>query len=258
MDFKSCPVGLEIFRAEVGSTLHGTGLPGGEDLDQMGVTIEPPEHVVGLSKFEQFIFRTQPEGVRSGPGDLDLTVYSLRKFMRLATQGNPSIIVGLFAPPEKQVIMTKLGREMLALIPAITCRNHGRRFLGYMRAQRERLEGVRGGKHTNRPELIETFGFDTKYAMHMVRLGVQGVEYLETGRLTLPVPEPWGDWLRALRRGDHTEKEALSACDELEDRLLDLIDGESPLQPEPNVRVINRALVRMYTVGWRHLSPDAR
>jgi hypothetical protein len=115
--------------------------------------------------------------VRSGPGDLDLTVYSLRKFMRLATQGNPSILVGLFAPPEKQVVSTKLGREMLALIPAIACRNHGRRFLGYMRAQRERLEGVRGGKHTNRPELIETFGFDTKYAMHMVRLGVQGVEY---------------------------------------------------------------------------------
>ena len=36
--------------------------------------------------------RTQPEGVRSGPGDLDLIVYSLRKWMRLALTGNPTVL----------------------------------------------------------------------------------------------------------------------------------------------------------------------
>ena len=31
-----------ILLVEVGSTAHGTGLPGGEDHDEMGVVIEPP------------------------------------------------------------------------------------------------------------------------------------------------------------------------------------------------------------------------
>lgn len=249
-DFHPCPIGVEIYRAEVGSTLHGTGPPNGEDLDQMGVTIEPPRYVVGLEKFEQYIFRTQPEGHRSGPGDLDLTVYSLRKYMRLAVQGNPSIIVPLFAPPEKRVVKTELGDHLLELIPMLACREHGHRFLGYMRAQRDRLAGIRGGKHTNRPELVEEHGFDTKYAMHMVRLGVQGVEYLTTGRITLPMPDPWGQWLRELRRGEHNERWALEVCASLEEQLVHLTAGGSPLPPKPNRPVINIALASMYRRGW--------
>jgi hypothetical protein len=33
----------------------------------------------------------------------------------------------------------------------------------------------------NRAELVEQFGYDTKYAIHTLRLGHQGVEFLETG-----------------------------------------------------------------------------
>ena len=43
----------EILRGEVGSTAHGTGHEGQEDRDEMGVCIEPPAYVCGLSKFEQ-------------------------------------------------------------------------------------------------------------------------------------------------------------------------------------------------------------
>ena len=45
------------------------------------------------------------------------------------------------------------------------------------------------GAHTNRPELVAVHGYDTKYAMHALRLGLQGVELLTTGRITLPVPD---------------------------------------------------------------------
>jgi hypothetical protein len=44
------------------------------------------------------------------------------------------------------------------------------------------------GAHTNRPELVAVHGYDTKYAMHALRLGLQGIELLSTGRITLPVP----------------------------------------------------------------------
>lgn len=74
-----------------------------------GVCIEPPEYVIGLQRFEQYIYRTQPEGVRSGPGDLDLIVYSLRKWLRLALAGNPTILLPLFVPTDHLVSCGPLG-----------------------------------------------------------------------------------------------------------------------------------------------------
>ena len=34
----------------------------------MGVCIEPPEYLLGFRRFEHFVYRTQPEGMPSGPG----------------------------------------------------------------------------------------------------------------------------------------------------------------------------------------------
>src|SRR5215475_11657084 len=42
--------------------------------------------------------------------------------------------------------------------------------------------------HANRPELVAVHGYDPKDAMHALRLGLQGIELLTTGRTTLPVP----------------------------------------------------------------------
>lgn len=57
----------------------------------------------------------------------------------------------------------------------------------------------RGTVYVQRPELVERFGYDTKFAMHAVRLGLQGVEYVETGKITLPSPD--AQLLQAIRSG---------------------------------------------------------
>ncbi len=110
--------------------------------------------------------------------------------------------------------------------------------------------GLRGGRHTNRPELVEKYGFDVKFAYHMVRLGVQGVEMLETGRVTLPIPEPWASWLRGLRRGEHSMAEALAAAGELEGRLRDLVDT-SRLPEYPDRAWGDAWLVEAHQRAWR-------
>jgi hypothetical protein len=53
-----------ILLVEVGSTAHGTGLPAGEDHDEMGVVVEAPEQVLGLDDrgFRTVMERTRPEG----------------------------------------------------------------------------------------------------------------------------------------------------------------------------------------------------
>ncbi|WP_028649522.1 DNA polymerase beta superfamily protein [Nocardiopsis sp. CNT312] len=238
-----------VLRCRVGSSVHGLALEGRGDRDEMGICVEPPEYVIGLRVFEQYVFRARPGHVRSGPVGLDLTVYSLRKWVHLALEGNPTVLLPLLVPEEEIVTATGLGRELRAHRDRFLSRRTGQRFLDSLRAQRERMEGTRHGKHTNRSELVEIHGFDTKYAYHMVRLGLQGVELLETGGLTLPLPEPDRSWLRALHRGEHSRAEALDRTRTLEERLSGLCTT-SPLPREPDSAWANRWLVGAYRRVW--------
>lgn len=188
----------------VGSGVHGIAIEGTDDHDEMGVFIEPPDHVVGLRKqADHYVFRTQPEGARSGPGDTDLVMYSLRKYLRLATKGNPTALLPLYAPADSVLLTHPLGDELRALAPAMLSRRAVHRFLGYLDAQRERLLGRgRRGAVPNRPELVARYGYDVKYASHALRLAYQGLEIARDARLTLPMPPTERERVLRVKRGD--------------------------------------------------------
>jgi uncharacterized protein len=153
-----------ILRVQVGSGVHGTAVAGQDDRDEMGLCLEPPEFVTGLARvpngagergpavrFEQYERHTawdRPGGLAnpSGAGDLDVVIYSARKWARLALAGNPTVLLVLFVPDHDVVFRNQAGAEL-----------------------------------TSRPELIAVHGYDTKYAMHALRLGLQGIELLTTG-----------------------------------------------------------------------------
>lgn len=237
-----------VLQGQVGSGLHGV-TTGNDDRDEMGVCLEPPEYVIGNNKFEQYIYRTQPEGVRSGAGDLDLIVYSLRKWARLAAQGNPTVLLLMYIPNHELVINSDIGRDVQAHPERFLSRQVAARFAGYLVSQRDQLLGLKSKKHTNRPELVNVYGFDTKFAYHMVRLGLQGMEVLTTGRITLPMPEPDRTWLQELRRGEHTLQEALDRADDLLNQLNALADT-ADLPGLPDHQAINRWLTETYMSWW--------
>jgi uncharacterized protein len=243
-----------ILRGLVGSTVHGLVLGGTDDRDEMGVCIEPRRYVTGFGKFEQWVYRSAAEregyaGARSRAGDLDLTIYGLRKWTGLALQGNPTVLLLLYLPHEALVIRTSVGEQLQKLAPAFASRQAGKRFLGYLEAQRQRLVGERGQRDVNRTELVEQFGYDTKYAMHMLRLGHQGVEFLETGRLTLPIREPVRSHLMDIRRGRGNLADVLEECTQLELRLASLLDS-SPLPAEPDVKTVEHFVMDTYEAAW--------
>ena len=205
-----------ILRGLVGSTVHGLNVNDGiEDRDEMGICVEPLEDAMALwAPFEQFIYRSAAEregreNARSIAGDLDLTIYSLRKWMRLALKGNPTILLLLFTPDDQLVHCDAFGRELRGLAPQIISRRVQGPYLGYLQAQKQRLTGERGQKRIHRPELEEMYGFDTKYAMHMLRLGFEGVELLTTGRLSLPMREPERSYLLECAGGRSANRSAL-------------------------------------------------
>jgi predicted nucleotidyltransferase len=248
-----------ILRGTVGSTVHGLHHGGQDDRDELAVFVEPPEYRLGLKlargqgrklhPLEHWVERTQPEGVRSGPGDLDLVAYNVRKYLRLALKGHPTVLLLLFVPPELTLVETDLGRELRALTPAILSKRAGRGYLGYLSGQRERLLGTRGQRNVNRPELVEAHGFDTKYAMHAVRLGYQGIELLETGRLTLPMPEPTRSRVMAIRLGERSFDEVLDEIDDVQARLAEAL-VETSLPDEPDREAVDLFLVDAYRRAW--------
>ena len=220
----------------------------------MGVCLEPRRYVVGFGKFEQWVYRSAAEreghaGARSQAGDLDLTIYSLRKWARLALQGNPTVLLLLYLPENAVVLRTGAGEQLQKLAPAFASRHAGKRFLGYLQAQRQRLIGERGQRDINRVDLIQQFGYDTKYAMHMLRLGHQGVEFLESGRLTLPMRDPVRTHLMDVRRGRSKLAHVLQECTELELRLSALLDS-SPLPPDPDFHTVESFVMDIYASAW--------
>jgi hypothetical protein len=120
-----------------------------------------------------------------------------------------------------------------------------------------------------RTELIKRHGYDTKFAMHAVRLGYQGVEYLKTGRLTLPMGVG-RDYCMAVRLGEVRLPDVIRTIERLERDICvltygqdtmpetaparrDFSRGSSPLQDHADRARIDQLLVSIYTEAWKEL-----
>lgn len=242
----------EILRTEVGSGAHGMAIAGTDDHDELGVYVEEPTQLLGLAPNAQhWIWRSQPMGARSGPGDLDLTMFSLRKFMRLALAGNPTVLIPFYAGGRSLLFTTPLGDELRALAPQVVSRRASLRFLGYLDGQRRRMLGLeKRSRVPNRPELVARHGYDTKYASHALRLGRQGVELTTTGHLTLPMPAADLEQCLAVKRGEVDEQTALNLIDAARADLAAAIEGGGELPLEPDAALVDDWLVDAHRRRW--------
>lgn len=251
---RTAAIGGQILRTVVGSGVHGLAITGTDDHDEMGVFVEPPENVIGpFRSADHYVWRTQPEGARSGPGDTDLVSYSLRKYLRLATKGNPTALLPLYAPPDSVLAITPLGQELRALAPSVLSRRAVHRFLGYLSAQRKRLQG-KGSRHgvPNRPELVARFGYDVKYASHALRLAYQGREVARDGSLTLPMPPDEREHVLAVKRGEvHDLDQVIRDIATVEADVLHLLEsGRTPLPDEPALAAVSAWSISAHRRHW--------
>lgn len=244
MSNKNVAFANEILRGLVGSTAHGTGIDGQEDRDEMGVFVEPKENVFGLTSIDHYIFRTAEEGQRSGPNDLDLTLYSLRKFTRLAASGNPSILLLLWLP--SYLHQTTVGRMLVDIRQSFVSKEAGKKFLGYLVSQKMRLTGERS-RNVSRPELVGQFGYDTKFAMHALRLGLQGQEFLETGNISVPVRQPDRALLLDVRYGRMNHDQAVATIERAE---ADLRSSVEACTIKADIARINHFLIEAHEAHW--------
>lgn len=97
----------------------------------------------------------------------------------------------------------------------------------------EEIHGFGSAGIPTRPELVAVHGYDTKYAMHALRLGVHGIEFLTAARITLPVPEPDRGYLRSIRQGEVPLADVLDAIASAETTLAQMRETSAvPDQPD--------------------------
>lgn len=232
-----------ILSATVGSRGRGVHTED-SDLDLLGVFVEPKEAVMGLSSVDHCIEQTQEQGERASSEDTQRTLFSLRKFARLARKGNPSAIEILFLDAGDHPVGKKLqdNHDLFVSKHAVNS------YFSYMRSQRWRLDKGEGMK-VSRPELVEKYGYDVKYGAIIVLLGLQCFQILESGKLTLPLPSTERDMVLSVRSGKTTKAEVLALADEFS-RAIEEKVKISPLRNLPDEQAIDKLLVELHEEFW--------
>src|SRR5215510_5713269 len=236
-----------------GSELHGAKVGETDDTDIYGVYIEHPSEALGLDSREHFVWSTAGNDRRNGPDDVDITLYSLRKWAGMAAKGNATALHFLFAQPQE--VKPDAWKQIRASGELFLSRSSAHQFVGFADAQFKRLTGEKGsGKKGQRPEYICAFGYDTKAAMHGLRLLYECLELMQHGRITLPRPEK--ELLIRVRSGKWTFERVLAQAQRLFKEVEDAV-AKSPLPERVDRAAISRLLARVQLGFWegRALGP---
>lgn len=241
-----------ILKTVAGSHLHGTN-HADSDIDYLGVYIEPVKCLVGFSPIESISLRERSEGEAADAEDIEGTAYGLRKFCHMALSGNPSVTALLYAPEQSVLISTALGRELRSMWADFVSYRALAAYSGYMDQQFGRLTGVRGQKRTNRPELVDKYGFDVKFAAHAVRLGHQGLEYAANGGWVQEPIEPKArELLINILAGQVPFDDVVKMVRDLRDTLRKTIDDHTVVLPtHPQTDKVETFLAKSYLDYWR-------
>lgn len=234
---------------EYGSRAYGTA-NASSDRDLLGVYVEHDHEVYGLLSAETQVFRFGADGTmvqmisendpRSREDDVEMIFHPLRKFVSLAAAGNPSVLGTLWSMPQHHVMpsaaATLVSEHRHLFLSKHACFRHA----GYARAQRDALLG-RTNRRTNRPELISVHGYDTKYAGHLIRLLLSGLNLVRDRQFHLPMKPEQIDQLLEIRRGEVALDDVIAWSEKLENELTDETE-DSDLPDKVDYDVINDLL----------------
>lgn len=213
-------VGTVIYKCYGGSLSYGTnidevkakklskesGHPWEEhlsDVDIRGIFIPHEKYLYGTQKIEEFIDKNEE----------DTVYFSLAKFLKLALEGNPNVVEQLFVRDEDILYMHPIGKELRANRHWFISKNAYGRFGSYAWAQLKRMTVQDGQfkRNEKRQRIIdmtlktESTPYDSKNAMHLIRLLEMGIQILREG--TLSTYRENRDELLRIRDGYYTLEE---------------------------------------------------
>ena len=95
-------------------------------------------------------------------------------------------------------------------------------------------------KFGHRTELISKYGYDTKFASHLIRLLLEGIELLETSNLVFPLQD--AKLLKDIKQGEYTLEMILKMADTYE-QYIEKLFLKNPLPHKPDFNKINEFVI---------------
>jgi len=235
-----------VYAGLMGSVSHGTYVPKEDpdsidDVDFMAIVVPSPKWLLGLHQWEHWVKQRD---------ELDVVVYSLRKFVGLLLKANPNVVGLLWLRPEFVLAQHPAFDIMVKNRQAFSSKRAYESFAGYAESQLNKmgLPGHRAFMGAKRKELVERYGYDCKNAAHSVRLLRMGIEFLETGEMHVYRTTD-ADEIRAIKRGLWTLDQVKQEADRLSDRIAAARDN-SPLPHEPDTDLAEKLLIDITQTIW--------
>lgn len=239
MAVKNCQA---LFTA--GSVLYGTNIVGKSDQDYVGWFFPDEKYNgLGLDNIEQVQFSTKSSGNnrKNTVDDLDCTLYSFNKYIKLLLNSNPNTLETLFINKNCINYLTPLGKMVMDNYELFINKKCFHSFSGYVMSQMHRLE--RNGQNgTGRQELISLYQYDTKMFSHCIRLYVECIELLSNHTITFPLKENKNILL--IKTGQWDFEKAMEEANRLK-KLCDEVYANSTLQYSPNFEEISKLVINM-------------
>lgn len=135
--------------------------------------------------------------VGAGDKEWDLQIFGIVRFFELCRENNPNILDSLFTPEHCVIHSTQIGRMVRDRRRLFLSKLCWKKFRGYALAQLKKLNDKVpiGG----RAEIVAKYGYDVKFAYHIVRLFDEAEQIMLEGDLDLQRSR---EVLKAIRRGE--------------------------------------------------------
>ncbi|MDE1971075.1 MAG: nucleotidyltransferase domain-containing protein [Patescibacteria group bacterium] len=234
-----------IYEVITGSIAYGTNIDNVSDFDMYGVCIPLKEmifpHLAGeilgfgrqIQRFEQYI----QHHVSSGNKSYDLTYMSIVKYFQLCMENNPNMVDTLFVPENCVTHMNAIGSMIRENRRHFLHKGSYYKFSGYAHSQLHKMSSnKREGK---RKEIHDEFGFDVKFAMHLVRLSYEAEMILSEHNLDL---QRHSEHLKAIRRGEIKEED-IRLWFSAKEKYLEELFAKSTLRDTPDYDFLKELLL---------------
>lgn len=249
-----------IYMTYMGSMVYGASNDM-SDVDIYGAAIPPkeivfPEQFAGeifgfgrqIQRFEQW----QQHHIKdpSKDSEYDFSIYNVVKYFQLLMDNNPNIIDSLFTHDRHVFHITPIGQHLRDNRDLFLHKGSMHKFRGYAHSQMSKIKNKTNSSNSKRAKGIEEFGYDVKFAYHVVRLCLEAEQIAREHTLDL---ERNGETLKSIRRGEW-ELERLENW--LQEKLVSLETdyATSTLQNTPDEAKIKKVLLECLEMQYGDLN----
>jgi uncharacterized protein len=186
--------------------------------------------------FEQF----QQHHIKYEEREYDICMYSIVKFFHLCMMNNPNMIDSLFVPRRCIYFSTQVGEHVRERRREFLHKGCWHKFKGYAFSQLNKMRIKDPGPESRRYEMVQKFGFDVKFASHVVRLLNEVEQIMLEGDLDL---ERNREQLKSIRRGEWSQ-DRITEYFERKEMDLETVYLNSKLPYSPNEKRIKEILLQ--------------